>query len=100
LAEVVLVDDRALLPNFLFIGTAATLQVRFPASLGDTLLNGVQKVVALATELHCDTLVIKIFPFVLEGGNVRSKRKWFQKVVEESITGCLANLVTSSTAAL
>jgi hypothetical protein len=58
LAEVVLVDERVLLPDLLFIRTAAALQKGLLCIAIGTLLDGVEKVVALATELHCISLVV------------------------------------------
>ena len=100
LAEVVFVDDGALLPDLLFVRTTATLQICLSGSTLGTLLDGVEKVITLIAELHCDALVLISYPFVLECRNVRSKRTRFQKVVEGSITGCLANLIPFLTVVL
>ena len=52
LVELVLVDNGIRLGDFLFIGTGASLEIRLLVPL----LDGVEKVIALATELHSDLL--------------------------------------------
>jgi hypothetical protein len=58
LAEVVLIHQGVLLPDLLFIGTTAAFQKGLLCIAIGTLLDGVEKVVALATELHCTSLVV------------------------------------------
>jgi hypothetical protein len=59
--ELVLVDNGIRLGDFLFIGTGASLEIRLLVPL----LDGVEKVVALRTELHCDILLFDVYRFLL-----------------------------------
>lgn len=56
-----LVDDRICLGDLLFVRTAATLEKR----LFVLLLNGVEKVITLLTELHGDVFLFDVYRFLL-----------------------------------
>jgi hypothetical protein len=74
----VLVHNRICLGNLFFIGATATFEVGLLLAL----LDGIEKVITLLTELHDTVYLLDVYRFLLKTRIVRSKRTVGGKVVE------------------